>query len=90
MIVRLATSVALADLAHDLKGGSAHDVNRRSVLAWRLAWQAGYWAESLAPADIDVLAAYLRRQRAHHDDSHPAELWQRGSRPWEPARTGGL
>ena len=20
--------------------------------------------------------AYLRRQRAHHDDSHPAELWQ--------------
>ena len=90
MIVRLSPTATLADLAHDLKGASAHDINRRALLPWRLAWQAGYWAESLSPADISPLRAYLRFQRAHHDDSHPAEIWQRSLTSLEPARPGGL
>jgi putative transposase len=76
VIARLATVIALANLVQRLKGASAHDLNAARRLGRTLRWQNGYWAESLAPADLDPLLRYLRVQRAHHDDSHPAELWQ--------------
>jgi putative transposase len=75
-VLRVAPSVGLADLVRRLKGGSAHDSNHRSLMPERLAWQEGYWAESLSPADFDPVASYVRRQREHHDNSHPAERWQ--------------
>jgi REP element-mobilizing transposase RayT len=75
VLVRLAPSVPLADLVQRLKGASAHDVNQHRLLPEHLAWQAGYWAESFGPADAQPLIDYLRDQRVHHDDSHPAEQW---------------
>jgi putative transposase len=75
-LLRLASTVALADVVQRLKGASARDVNAEGLLRATLRWQSGYWAESLAPADTEPLRRYLLAQRAHHDDSHPAELWQ--------------
>ena len=75
-VVRLAPTIALADLVQKLKGASSRDINGRALLSDRLSWQDGYWAESLAPADFDPLASYIRTQRDRHDDSHPAERWQ--------------
>ena len=86
-VLRLEPSVALANLVQKLKGATAHDVNERHLLPHRIAWQRGYWAESLAPADRLPLEDYLRLQRSHHDDSHPAEQWQTAD--WESAE-GGL
>jgi putative transposase len=75
VVVRLASSVSLGELVRHLKGASAHELNHDSSPAGRFAWQAGYWAESLGPADLDPIARYVRRQRDHHDASHPAERW---------------
>jgi putative transposase len=88
VVVRVAPGVALANLVQRLKGACAHDVNQRALLPHALHWQAGYWAESLGPADFDSLARYVRAQRDSHDDSHPAERWQERAE-WEPA-LGGL
>jgi putative transposase len=88
-VVRLGSAVRLCDLMQHLKGGSAHDANRDPVIAQRIHWQAGYWAESLAPADLEPLARYVRAQRVRHDRSHPAERWQFDDE-WEPAGCGGL
>ena len=77
VLVKLAPLVRFADLVQRLKGVSAHDVNKEGLFAHRLRWQAGYWAESVGPADMSALIAYIRGQRVHHDDSHPAEVWQR-------------
>jgi REP element-mobilizing transposase RayT len=77
-VLRLSASVALADLVHRMKGGSAYDVNHPIAAPQSLRWQAGYWAESLGPADLDSLVRYVRGQRVHHDNSHPAESWQFG------------
>jgi hypothetical protein len=49
--------------------------NHDSNSTRRFAWQDGYWAESLGPADLDLIARYVRRQRDHHYASHPAERW---------------
>ena len=83
-VLRLAPTVRLCELVHRIKGGSAYDVNHHLRGARPLCWQAGYWAESLGPADLDPLIDYVRGQRLHHDLSHPAERWQFGE-DWSPA-----
>lgn len=75
-LVRVGATASLADVARRMKGGSAYALNQRAFAVRSVRWQNGYWAESVGPADIEPLVCYLRRQRAHHDDSHPAELWQ--------------
>jgi REP element-mobilizing transposase RayT len=85
VLLRLAPTVTLADVVQRLKGATAHDVNQGRLLAKHLAWQAGYWAESLGPADLEPLARYLRVQRQHHDESHPAERWHFDDAQPEPA-----
>ena len=62
VVARLAATTSLAELVQRLKGGSAHDINHRRMLRLRLAWQAGYWAESLCPADLSPLLDYVRAQ----------------------------
>lgn len=78
-LLRIGTTASLADLVRRMKGGSAYALNERTPAPRPLRWQSGYWGESVSPADLDPLVRYLRRQRAHHDDSHPAELWQLAS-----------
>ena len=90
-LVRLAPTSCVAELARRLKGASAHFANHSArPLLSRLRWQAGYWAESVAPCDLDALARYLGDQRLRHDDSHPLETWQMAdTQQLEPA-PGGL
>jgi REP element-mobilizing transposase RayT len=75
VVVQLASSVPLGELVKRLKGASAHELNAEGTLPRPFAWQEGYWAESLGPHDIGPIARYVRRQRDHHDASHPAERW---------------
>lgn len=78
-LVRVGATASLADVVRRMKGGSAYALNSHAPSQRPVRWQNGYWAESVSPADLDPLVHYLRRQRAHHDDSHPAELWQLAS-----------
>jgi putative transposase len=79
LVVRLASSVSLGELVRRMKGGSAFELNHKAGMPRHFAWQDGYWAESLSPADLDPIAHYVRDQRAHHDPSHPAERWSAAS-----------
>ncbi len=76
LVIRQPASVTLADVVRRMKGGSSYEAAHRRLFPHRLAWQNGYWAESLCPGCLPLLRSYLRGQRAHHDDSHPAERWQ--------------
>jgi len=90
VVVRLASSVALGDLVMRMKGASAFELNHDGGSPRRLAWQDGYWAESLGPADLDAIVRYVRGQREHHDASHPAERWQSAAAFSPPPEWGGL
>ena len=68
-LVRLGSTIPVADIAQRLKGRSSF------IGGWR--WQRGYYAESVSAADIDSVASYIREQRRRHDDSHPMEQWVR-------------
>ena len=51
VLLRLTPSTTLASTVQRLKGGAAHEINLRGLLAQHLEWQAGYWAESVSPSD---------------------------------------
>ena len=76
VLMRLSPGANVAELIKHLKGASAYQINLGVRLPFRLRWQSGYWAESVAPYDASALTAYISGQRQRHDDSHPAECWQ--------------
>ena len=78
VVARLASSASLGELLRRMKGASAYELNHQLVLPEPFSWQAGYWAESLSPADHGLIVQYVRGQREHHDDAHPAERWANG------------
>lgn len=75
VVVRLASSVSLGELVQRMKGVSSRVLTQESALGHGFAWQDGYWAESLRPADLDATVRYVRAQRMHHDAGHPDERW---------------
>ncbi len=78
VIVQHPPTLSIAELAGALKGASS-----RAMRA-RLAWQNGYWAESLARSALPELGRYVTGQRERH---------ARGAtrREWElPHEAGGL
>ena len=76
VVLGLSTTATIATVVGEMKGFSSR-ARTLDGAAW--GWQRGYWVESVSPSDVDLPRRYLRRQREPHDDSHPAEIWMRGS-----------
>ena len=74
LTVRVASGVSLGELVRRMKGESAYELDHDRTTR-PFAWQDGYWAESLGPADLNPTAHYVRHQRHQHDASHHAERW---------------
>ena len=63
--VSVEPSVTVSDLVQELKGFSAHEVNRR--LGYKaVQWQRGYGVVSFGRAHLDWVLDYIGRQREHH------------------------
>ena len=91
IVVRLASSTSLGELVRHLKGASAYELNHDGSFGCHFAWQEGYWAESVSPADLDPIVHYVRHQRERHDESHPAERWKAANKEHSPPpKRGGL
>ena len=57
--------VTISDLVQELKGVSAHEVNRR-LGRKAIEWQRGYGVVSFGQAHLDWVLDYINRQREHH------------------------
>ena len=65
LAVQIEPFVAVSDLVQELKGASAHEVNRR--LGHRaLVWQRGYGVVSFGRKNLPWIGDYIARQREHH------------------------
>ena len=77
VLARYPASLPVSELARRLKGASSYAWNaERSSSHVRLAWQSGFWAESVSPSETPRLTRYVREQRAHHRDHGVPEPWQ--------------
>ena len=77
-LVRDPSTVTVASFMQLFKGYSSYAWNTANT-GRRLAWQAGYWAESVAPNSLAKVAAYVAGQRDHHLQTLLApEPWELG------------
>ena len=63
-----------------LKGSSAHEVNRKLGLGRKLLeWQAGYGVVSFGTKDLEWVRAYIRNQKQHHAKGHVHDRLERAA-----------
>jgi len=76
VVVQHSPRTAVAQLVGRLKGASSHAAHVSGVMGHEQGWQVGYWAESLAAANLEPLLHYVTHQREHHATEGAQEAWQ--------------
>jgi putative transposase len=66
LLLSLTPTMVVAEVAHNLKGASAHYINKESGLNESLYGQDGYAVLTLRQAEIPQVTKYIERQKEHH------------------------
>jgi REP element-mobilizing transposase RayT len=66
LLVRLPTTVAIAEAVRRIKGSSSHLVNHEIAPRPRFRWQGGYAAFSVSERYVPRVRGYILNQEAHH------------------------
>ncbi len=73
------TTIAVADLMHDLKGSSAHLINHLPGGRLALARQPGYGALTFTGRDLPRVMAYVQNQQSHHQNGTLSKKMERAA-----------
>lgn len=65
LLVKIPTTVTIADLVRHLKGDSSRKLNDNAGKQV-LKWQEKYGAFTVSPGDVERVRAYIRNQDHHH------------------------
>lgn len=77
LLARVPATVAVAQMAHDLKGASSHLIRHCIAPETDFRWQGAYGAFSVSPEDVPAVRAYIQNQPAHHAGNTLHENWER-------------
>jgi putative transposase len=67
VVVSIAPTVNIAELAGQMKGSSSHEANKQFGEGGKvLFWQDGYGVVSFGTGDLEWVKAYVRNQKEHH------------------------
>ena len=90
LLVRLPTTLAIAELVKGVKGSSSHLVAQVAMPNEFFKWQGAYGAFTLAKADIERGTHYIQGQKLHHADGQLYAEWEMTESPNErdPALDG--
>jgi putative transposase len=66
VLVGLRPSMAVSDLAHDVKTGSTNFINQKRWVLGRFSWQEGFGAFSYGHSQLTRIMNYIRNQERHH------------------------
>ena len=66
LLVALSSTITLADLMHDVKGGSSRLMTEQSLPGEGFKWQEGYGAFSVSASQIGTVKSYIENQEDHH------------------------
>jgi REP element-mobilizing transposase RayT len=77
LVVRFPTTIAIGDLAKQIKGTSSRAVNRDCPeAAGRFRWQGTYGVFAVERASLDRVIQYVQRQREHHRTGETDERFE--------------
>jgi putative transposase len=66
VLVRLPTTVSVAELVKQIKGASSHLVTHRLGKWGEFKWQGGYGAFTVSRSEVPIVRRYVLRQEEHH------------------------
>ena len=66
VFIGLKPSMALPDLARDIKNNSSNFINENRWVKGKFNWQEGYGAFSYGHSQVEALYNYIQNQEAHH------------------------
>ena len=66
LLVGLKPSIAISDLARDIKAGSSNFINDSRWVPGKFNWQEGFGAFSYSRSHIDAVIKYILHQEDHH------------------------
>jgi|SRR3972149_10772671 len=64
--IGLRPTMAIADLARDIKNNSSNFINKNGWIRGKFVWQEGYGAFSYAHSQIERVYNYIKNQEEHH------------------------
>ncbi|MFH1563299.1 MAG: IS200/IS605 family transposase [Nitrospirota bacterium] len=64
--VGLRPSMAISDLARDIKNNSSNFINKKKLVMGKFSWQEGYGAFSYAHSQVEAVYNYIKNQEEHH------------------------
>ena len=65
-LMSLKRDLSLSTQMQLIKGESAHWINLNKLTKSHFGWADEYYAESVAPCDLDNVRAYINNQEEHH------------------------
>ena len=66
LLVGLKPSIAISDLARDIKADSSNFINDKKWIGGKFNWQEGFGAFSYSRSQVDEVAKYILHQEDHH------------------------
>ena len=67
MVIKLSTTVTIAEIAKKAKGVSSRFINQKIQMEDHFKWQIGYGAFTVSRWDTDKVIQYVRNQKSHHE-----------------------
>jgi len=76
LLVRIHTTISVAQLLKEIKGASSHLVTHEIAPGDFFKWQGTYGAFTLAKSAIPDVKAYIERQKEHHAQGKLRPEWE--------------
>lgn len=65
-LFRMKRTQTIAEIIKHVKGGSSYQINSRTILTEKFAWQKGYGAFSVNYDELQDVYNYILNQKEHH------------------------
>ena len=77
LLVRLPTTISVANLVKEVKGSSSHLMNHGVLSGGGFKWQGAYGAFTISKRSVDDVVEYIRHQKKHHANRQLIEELER-------------
>jgi REP element-mobilizing transposase RayT len=76
-LLRIPTTITIADLAKGLKGGSSHMVTKALRPGTFFKWQGSYGSFTVSRSHVPMIRAYVLNQERHHRENRLSPALER-------------
>ncbi|WP_194850862.1 IS200/IS605 family transposase [Nonlabens antarcticus] len=76
VLVKPNSKITISSMVHLIKGSSSKWLNENHEFLEPFRWQRGYGIFSVSPKDVDMITAYIKKQKEHHNNGTVESQWE--------------